>query len=121
MKQVLWISRHQMTPAQREDLERVMQDAVQLTCWTQTVCNLAQLVPTVQAVDAVAAVLPTALLAELLKRAAGRPVLQAVSERRPTGRTLTLPDGRQEAEFAFVHRGWQQIVRLELEVRNLFG
>ena len=111
MKQVLWISRHQMTPAQRADLERALQDTVQLTCWTQTVRALAQLEPAVRAADAVAAV----------RLADGRPVLQAVSERQPTGRMLTLPDGRREAEFAFAHRCWQQIVRLELEVRDLPG
>ena len=121
MKQVLWISRHQMTPAQRADLERVLRDSVQLTCWTQTVRDLTQLIPAIQAADAVAAVLPVELLAQLLRLAAGRPVLQAVSKRQPTGRILILPDGRQEAEFTFVHRGWQQIVRLELEVRDLTG
>ena len=119
MKQVLWISRHQMTPAQRADLERALQDTVQLTCWTQTVRALAQLEPAVRAADAVAAVLPVELLAQLVRLADGRPVLQAVSERQPTGRMLTLPDGRREAEFAFAHRCWQQIVRLELEVRDL--
>ena len=121
MKRVLWISRHQMTPLQRMDVERALQDAVQLTCWTQTVRDLAQLAPAVRAADAVAAVLPVELLAQLIRLAEGRPVLQAVSERQPTGRMLALPDGRQEAEFAFVHRGWQQIVRLELEVRDLPG
>ena len=28
-------------------------------------------------------------------------------------------DGRQEPEFAFVHQGWEQILRLEISVRRL--
>ena len=37
MKQVLWISRHRMTPEQLEDLEAVLQDSVTLLPWTDTV------------------------------------------------------------------------------------
>lgn len=121
MKKVLWISRHQMPPAQRADLELALRDAVELTCWTQTVHDLAELAAAVEAADAVAAVLPIELMSGLMRLAAGRPVLLAVAERKPTGRVLTLLDGRQEAEFAFVHRGWRQILRLEVEMRDLSG
>lgn len=121
MKRVLWISRHQMTPEQWADLERAMGDTVVLACWTDTVKDLGVLRPLVEWADAVAAVLPVELLSELVKLAGARPVLQAVSGRQPTGRTHTLPDGREEPEFAFVHRCWQQILRLELETRDLSG
>ena len=119
MKRVLWISRHQMTEEQWADLERAMGDRVELTVWPDTVENLMALKPEVERADAVAAVLPVELLADLLKLAGERPVLQAVSVRRPTGRVLALPDGRKEPEFAFGHRCWRQIVRLELETRDL--
>lgn len=91
MKRVLWISRHQMTVEQRSDLERVMGEEV----------------------------LPVELLAELVRLAGKRPVFQAAAVRTPTGRFHTLPDGRREPEFAFAHGGWQQILRLELEVKHL--
>ena len=119
MKRVLWISRHQMTAEQRSDLERVMGEAVELPPWTKTVENLAELRPEVEQADAVAAVLPVELLAELVRLAGKRPVLQTAAVRTPTGRVRTLPDGRREPEFAFAHGGWRQILRLELEVRDL--
>lgn len=119
MKTVLWISRHEMTDAQRADLERIMEGPVRLLPWRDTVRDVSVLVPAVKRSDAVAAVLPLELMARLLRLAEGRPVLQAVSERRPTGGLRTAPEGGSEPEFAFVHRCWQQVLRLELETKVL--
>lgn len=119
MKRVLWVSRHQMTPEQRADLERIVGGPVELVCWRDTVRSAEELLPALEGVDAAAVVLPLELLARLLPLAGGRPVIQAVSARTPTGRTVTTPDGREEPEFAFVHQGWRQVLRLELETRPL--
>ena len=121
MRKVLWISRHQMTPSQLSDLERIMGDGVELVPVRETVTDLQKLAGSLRQVDAVAAVLPTELLAQLVAMAnkQGIPVIQAVSERRPSGKIVTLADGRQEPEMLFVHAGWQQIVKLELETRML--
>ena len=104
-----------------EDLERVMGGAVTLLPWRDTVRDVELLRPLVAECDAVAAVLPPELLGPLLRMAAGKPLLRAVSGRVPTGRTLTLPDGRREPEFAFVHRGWEQILRAEFVSRMVSG
>ena len=119
MKNVLWISRHEMTDAQRADLERIMEGAVHLILWRDTVRDVSALTPAVEQADAVAAVLPLELMAGLLRLTGERPLLQAVSERRPTGHTRITPEGKTEPEFAFVHRCWQQLVRLELETKIL--
>ena len=119
LKTVLWISRHEMTAAQLADLERVMGGPVRLMPWRDTVYSLASLTPLLAECDAVATVLPPELLRELLRIAGRKPALRAVSGRRPTGRTSILPDGRQEPEFAFVHQGWEQILRMEITVRRL--
>lgn len=119
MKQVLWISRHRMTPEQLEDLEAVLQDSVTLLPWTDTVREVEELLPLVAQSDAVAAVLPIQLLALLWPHCGERPLLQAVAHRVTTGTMRTLPDGQQEPEFRFVHGGWQQICRVELETRML--
>ena len=119
MKTVLWISRHDMTAAQFSDLERVMGEPVRLLPWRDTVDTLSPLAPALAECDAVAAVLPPELLHELLRIAGKKPVLRASSGRKPTGRTLILSDGRQEPEFAYVHQGWEQILRLEITVRRL--
>ena len=65
MKRVLWISRHQMTREQREDLEEILGDTVVLVPWTDTVHQIEALLPMVIQADAVAAVLPVQLLALL--------------------------------------------------------
>ena len=118
-KQVLWISRHTMTEAQKADLERVMGGAVHLTVWPDTVEDVEALRPLVLRSDAVAAVLPPEKLAQLLELAGGRPVLQSVSARRPTGRWIVLPDGRREQEFAFVHQAWKQVLEIRIRTRPL--
>ena len=92
MKKVLWVSRHEMTAEQRADLDRVMGGAE---------------------------LLPPELLAKLLTLAGNKPVLRAVSERRATGCIRTLPDGRREQEFAYVHAGWEQLLRMDVRTRRL--
>lgn len=119
MKRVLWISRHQMTREQREDLEEILGDTVVLVPWTDTVHQIEALLPMVIQADAVAAVLPVRLLALLHPYCGDRPLLQSVSQRVATGTMRTLPNGQTEPEFQFCHTGWQQIYRLELETRML--
>lgn len=119
MRTVLWVSRHEMTDAQLADLERIMEGSVRLLPWRDTVRDAAVLAPAVEEADAVAAVLPPELMAQLLRLAGEKPLLQAVSRRLPTGRTRITPEGRREPEFAFVHDCWQQVVRLEIETKKL--
>lgn len=119
MKKVLWISRHRMTDVQFTDLQRIMQEEVWLVVYDQTVAKVEQLIPILPQVDAIAAVLPIELLAQLFKYSGEKMLLQAVSERKPTGRMVDCYDGRKEQEFAFVHAGWKQICKLELETKIL--
>lgn len=119
MKNVLWISRHTMTPEQREDLEHVLGDEILLVNWKDTLDDLQPIAQILDLMDAIAAVLPLQLLAELKELAGDKPVLTAVSERRPSGRTLTLPDGRTEQEFLFVHQYWEEILEIRIRTRRL--
>ena len=119
MKTVLWISRHEMTGAQLADLERSLGDAVYLLPWRESVTDLRALAPLIASSDAVAAVLPPDLLSQLLAESGGRPVLRAISGREPTGRVLRLPDGRSEAEYSYVHLGWEQLLRADFVTRRL--
>lgn len=115
MKTVLWISRHNMTPEQLSDLERIMGGPVCLRQWSDTVTNIVDLAPMVREADALAAVLPPDLLSGLLRLAKGKPVFIAVSGRVATGQVSEA----QELEFDFVHRCWRQLLRLEIETRTL--
>ena len=119
MKRVLWVSRHRMSPDQRKDLERIMGGPVELLPWRETVRDISVLLPSLKVADAAAVVLPLELLALLIPLAGGKPVLQAVSGRVPTGRMIPASDGGPEPEFAFVHQGWRQILRLVLETKDL--
>lgn len=119
MKTVLWVSRHEMDRTQREDLERIMGGPVRLLPWRDTVRDVRELAPALAEADAAAVVLPLDLLAQLLPLAEGKPVLQAVSARKATGRTVLTPSGETEPEFVYVHKGWQRIRRLELVAETL--
>lgn len=119
MKNVLWISRHEMTGEQRADLERALGGPVELTVWRDTVTDLSALCPAVETADAVAAVLPLDLLAGLLDLAGGKMVLRAVTRRVPTDTFRILPDGRREREYIYEHQYWEQVLRLRVETRRL--
>ncbi len=112
MKTILWISRHQMTAVQAADLGQCLGEDFVLLPWKDTVTNLADLEPLIRSADVIGAVLPVEMLAQLVELAGEKPVIQAVSKRLPTGTIRTLPDGRQEEEFLFVHGGWRVIREL---------
>ena len=119
MKRVLWISRHEMTPEQFQDLERVMGEPVTLLPWRETVSRASELLPLMDQCDAIAAVLPPELLEPVLELAGEKPVLRSLSARKATGKTHTLCDGRTEQEFAFIHQGWEQILEFRCRTRRL--
>ena len=110
-----------MTPEQLTDLERIMGGRVRLRYWRDTVVRLDVLCPAIKDCDAVAVVLPPEMLPGLLRIAGNIPILWSVSSRVPTGRVVTLYDGRREAEFAYIHRGWEQILRAEFTTRKLYS
>lgn len=114
MTKVLWISRHTMTPMQLDDLRALRHDEIEVQQWSDTVRSIDQLDKAVGEADVIAAVLSLELLAELMKLANGKPVLQSVSAR--------LDDGvgaNGERKFRFVHVRWRQIKRIELEYVDL--
>lgn len=119
MKTILWISRHDMTREQTADMERIVGGPFRLLRWTDTVRDVSELEPLVRQADIVAAVLPLEMMSRLADMTAGAPLLQSVAERTPTGRIYTTSDGRNEREFAFRHRAWQQIEKIEVKTRIL--
>ncbi len=98
-----------MTPDQLSDLRNCLGETFEIVQWRNTVSDLHDLEPLVSTCDIIAAVLPPALLAQLVKMAGDKPVIQSVSGRRPTGQLRTLPNGSQEEEFEFVHLRWEVI------------
>ena len=108
-----------MTTAQLSDLERIMGGTVKLLCWKENVRNVTELMPLIEQADAIAAVLPLQMQANLLKVAEGKPVLQAVAERFLSETERTLEDGRKEREVQFVHKRWEQLLRIDVQTKVL--
>ena len=119
IKNVLWVSRHEMTKDQFFDLERVMGDTVKLSVFCNTVTDVEELSKAIKNADAVAVVLPPEMLGKVLVLAGQRPVLRTIADRQPTGRVITLADGRQEAEFSFIHKGWERILKADFQTQRL--
>lgn len=119
MKKVLWISRHQMTTEQTADLERILGDTFSVKMINQTLKSISPELEQEMDVDIIAAVLPTPLLAELRQKAGEIPLIQSVSQRVKSGKKVILSDGTEMDEFIFVHERWEQIVRLDLELKTL--
>lgn len=118
MKNVLWISRHEMEEKQKEDLKRIAGEDVRIIQWKETLNNIQEIKQKIEESDIVAAVLPLDLLSRLLKEAKEKPVIQSVTERIATGTMRILPDGRQEPEFIYRHKYWQQILNIAIETRK---
>ena len=110
MKHVLWISRHTMTQEQRADLERALNDIVQIHQWPMTVGNVHELDWAIEQADAICAVLPVGKLSELLETAGNRPVLVSKAKREHI-------NGSSEIRFA--HDGWYQMIRVVVEQKRV--
>lgn len=119
MKNVLWISRHEMTPEQFADLERVAGDEIKLNVYSDSVKDIADLKDAISKSEIIAAVLPSGLMSDLWKSLDGQMLVEAASERVATGRTLVLNDGRREKEFIFRHKCWKQILKYDVVSEEL--
>lgn len=119
MKKVLWISRHCMTKEQIDDLKRIIGEEIDIIPWKETLHNVSEIKPLIEEADLIAAVLPLGLLAELLKISGGKMVLQSVSARIPSGKLRTVMGGMVEPEFEFHHKYWEQIKKINVEVKRL--
>ena len=117
----MMFDRGYITPYMVTDTEKMetVYDDCSVLITDKKISNIQELLPLLEQADAVAAVLPPELLAKLLTLAGNKPVLRAVSERRATGCIRTLPDGRREQEFAYVHAGWEQLLRMDVRTRRL--
>lgn len=118
MKNVLWISRHEMEEKQKEELKEITGGDIRIIQWKETLRSIQEIKPQIEESDIVAAVLPMDLLLGLLKETKEKPLIQSVTERVSTGTTRTFQDGRTEPEFEYRHKYWQQILNINIETRK---
>ena len=66
MKNVLWISRHEMEEKQKEELKEITGGDIRIIQWKETLRSIQEIKPQIEESDIVAAVLPMDLLLGLL-------------------------------------------------------
>ena len=104
---VLWVSRHRMTPAQKEDLERGLGAPAKVVSLDQTVQDPSEISTAAERCGAacVAAVLPLHMIQSVLPLLGSTPLIVAKSGYSGTARS----------EKTFVHLGWTRYKRVEIE------
>jgi len=120
MKKILWVSRHEMTKGQVDDLRRIYGE-FELVKFDQTVSNIKEILEAGKECDILAVVLPPALLADLVNpRNNERPVIRAVANRVETGNEVLNPaTGKKELEYKFVHVAWERVLKIEIITEKL--
>lgn len=120
MKKILWFSRHELTEEQKADLERIYGD-VKVTKTTGTANSWKDITCAGADCDILAVVLPPNILMDLVNpRNNTKPVIRAVAGRVPTGNMVKNPaTGTDEAEYVFIHKGWEQIKKFDMVVEQL--
>lgn len=131
MTKILWFSRHSMTNAQLEDLQRVLGECeiTQIngtapnvhvpfesspaepgeTIQFQLLGTMMPLKDLVKDFDEVCAVLPIGMLQQILPYCPSGRVIQAKNKR------VLLEDGKVQ----FIHDGWEQITKVEIVKSDL--
>ena len=117
---VLWVSRHELSVAQMEDLRRIYGE-VEIKKYDQTVKGWKDVVEAGEDCEVLAVVLPPALLADLVNpRNNSKPVIRSRMTRVPTGKTVLNPaTGKEEQEVMFVHEAWEQILKIDIVTKDL--
>ncbi len=108
---ILWISRHEMTSEQYNDLERIY-GKVKITQYDKTVTDIKE-IPR-NNVDVYAVVLPVNLISDLRKNTESE-IIQSVSGRIFTGKTTA----DKESEYVFKHLYWQKIIKFDIETERI--
>ncbi len=105
-KQVLWFSRHELSPEQMGDLERIF-GKVEVNQVNKTITRAGEIRSDIEAADVVAIVAPLPLQQEFLHLAGpDRPVIFCKNDR--------LVDPVDNTKVTFKHAGWFQIREIKV-------
>lgn len=107
IKQIFWVSRHEMTEEQFNALKKIYGE-FDIRQINKTIESVQELAPYLEYADVWAVVLPPTLIAELMK-ITNKPIIYAVN-----GRELTT-DGKAE----FIFKGWRKYNKVVIETEDL--
>lgn len=121
MTSILWLSRHELTKEQKDDLYRIYGEDIEVKTFNHSVSGWKEVVEAGKDCDIFAVVLPPAILADLTNpRNNKKPVIRAKANRVPTGNTIiNTATGKEETEYRFQHAGWEQVLKIEVVVKPL--
>ncbi len=118
MKKVLWISRHEMTTEQLDDLKRIYGE-ISITKVDKTIADVKE-IEKYKDYDVIAVVLPINIIAELVSKKLNAQIIQPVAERIMSNEeVLNLATGEYEKAYIFKHKYWQRIISIEIKTEIL--
>ena len=117
---ILWVSRHELSASQMEDLKRIYGE-IEVKKFDQTVKSWRDVVEVGSDCEVFAVVLPPALLADLVNpRNNSKPVIRSRMQRIATGNTVVNPaTGKEEQEMLFQHEAWEQVLKIDIVTKDL--
>lgn len=120
---ILWLSRHTMTPEQLADLVNIYGSDIEIVQYAESVKDATEVMQIGADCAVFAVVLPPAILADLTNprlNTERKPVIRAVADRVETDIVAINPaTGKEEKQFKFVHRAWEQVLKIEVVTKTL--
>lgn len=117
---ILWLSRHNMTNEQLNDLKRIYGEDIEIKHHTDPVKDWKEVVEIGSDCDVLAVVLPVNILMQLTNNYNKKPIIRSITSRTETGKLITnKATGQLEKEFMFVHAGWEQVLKIEIQTMKL--
>jgi hypothetical protein len=104
IRRVLWFSRHLMSDAQKQDLEKIFNCDIDIKQVNKTIKHAYELKDDMEDCDIVAVVMPLNLQQQMLNVIGDKPMLISKNHR------ILETDGN----FKFIHAGWERIRKIEI-------
>lgn len=121
MNKIIWISRHDMTNSQLDDLKNIFGEELSIYKYDKTISENDDIKKVIAGFDIVAVVLPLEIINEIHKiKSNDVRVIQSISERVMSDEfVVNAATGKSEREYIFVHKYWKEIVDIDLNTKIL--
>lgn len=118
-KKILWVSRHDLTAMQMDDLRRIYGEDVETKKLDKTIKTADEVLSEADGFDVLAVVLPIDLVADLFSKT-NKDIITAKSERVRLDTTVFNPaTNKEEVQYQFVHKAWNKYKEVKIEMEQL--